>query len=204
MAGKRPAERPQFRWLRSRTFWFFRRGPQKGLFGPFSGPRGPWVNFFSEYRQVGYPERRNDMPWSYSIVSVHIEQSSKRKWPKTFFLGPHFFRHPVALLVIVAFPVIVALPVMYGMVSYDILWLHCMVLHAFTMLASARRLCLARRLYTSWWWRLWWWSASWSASSPAIAGSFPPNARVHLRPSGSCSVRPEQEHLGCKLIRLIR
>ena len=27
----------------------------------------------------------------------------------------------------------VALPVMYGMVSYDILWLHCMVLHAFTV-----------------------------------------------------------------------
>ena len=48
-----------------------------------------------------------------------------------------FFRHPVAL------------PVMYGMVSYDILWLHCMVLHAFTMLASARGLCLARRLYSS-------------------------------------------------------
>ena len=53
-------------------------------------------------------------------------------------------------LVIVAFTVIVALLVMYGMVSYDILWLHCMVLHAFTMLASARGLCLARRLYTSW------------------------------------------------------
>ena len=71
------------------------------------------------------------------------------KWPKTFFLGPLLLRHPVALLVIVAFPVIVALPVMYGMVSYDILWLHCMVLHAFTMLASARGLCLARRLYTT-------------------------------------------------------
>ena len=65
-----------------------------------------------------------------------------------------FFRHPVALLVIVAFPVIVARPVMYGMVSYDILWLHCMVFHAFTMLASARGLCLARRLYTSYIWYL--------------------------------------------------
>ena len=32
---------------------------------------------------------------------------------------------------------------------YDILWLHCMVLHSFTMLASARGLCLARRLYTT-------------------------------------------------------
>ena len=121
----------------------------KGPFWPFFGPQGAWGQFFSEYRQVGYPERRNDMPWSYSIVSVHIEPSSKRKWPKTFFSGATFFRHPVALLVIVAFPVIVALPVMYGMVSYDILWLHCMVLHAFTMLASARGLCLARRLYTS-------------------------------------------------------
>ena len=40
---------------------------------------------------------------------------------KNLFFWGHFFRHPVALLVIVAFPVIVALPVMYGMVSYDIL-----------------------------------------------------------------------------------
>ena len=68
---------------------------------------------------------------------------------KNLFFWGHFYRHPVALLVFVAFPVIVALPLMYGMVSYDILWLHCMVLHAFTMLASARGLCLARRLYTS-------------------------------------------------------
>ena len=54
-----------------------------------------------------------------------------------FYVFNVFFRHPVAL------------PVMYGMVSYDILWLHCMVLHAFAILASARGLCLARRLYTS-------------------------------------------------------
>ena len=40
---------------------------------------------------------------------------------KNLFSGATFFRHPVALLVIVAFPVIVALPVMYGMVPYDIL-----------------------------------------------------------------------------------
>ena len=66
VAGKRPAERPNGHLL------------------------GAWGQFFSEYRQVGYPERRNDMPWSYSIVSVHIEPSSKRKWPKPFFWG-HFF-----------------------------------------------------------------------------------------------------------------
>ena len=40
---------------------------------------------------------------------------------KNLFFWGYFYRHPVALLVIVAFPVIVALPVMYGMVSYDIL-----------------------------------------------------------------------------------
>ena len=39
---------------------------------------------------------------------------------KNLFSGATFFRHPVALLVIVAFPVIVALPVMYGMVFYAI------------------------------------------------------------------------------------
>ncbi len=52
---------------------------------------------------------------------------------KKNFLGPLLSRHPVPLPVIVAFPVIIALPVMYGMVSYDILWLHCIVLHAFTV-----------------------------------------------------------------------
>ena len=52
---------------------------------------------------------------------------------KNLFSGATFFRHPVVLLIIDAFPVIVALPVMYGMISYDILWLHCMVLHAFTV-----------------------------------------------------------------------
>ena len=49
---------------------------KKGIFGPKSGPMagkrpaeqpnghllGAWGQFFSEYRQVGYPERRNDMP----------------------------------------------------------------------------------------------------------------------------------------------
>ena len=58
---------------------------KKRIFGPKSGPvarkrpaerpnghlLGAWVNFFFKYRQVGYPERRNDMSWSYSIVSVH-------------------------------------------------------------------------------------------------------------------------------------
>ena len=34
------------------------------------------------------------MPWSYSIVSVHIEPSSKRKWPKTFFPGTAFIKAP--------------------------------------------------------------------------------------------------------------
>ena len=52
------------------------------------------------------------------MMGEKYHPSSKRKWPKTFFLGPLFFRHPVALLVIVAFPVILALLVMYGMVSY--------------------------------------------------------------------------------------
>jgi hypothetical protein len=33
---------------------------------------------------------------------------------KNLFFWGHFYRHHVALLVIVAFPVIVALPVMYG------------------------------------------------------------------------------------------
>ena len=46
-------KRPQFRWLRSRTFWFLRRGPQKGLFGPFLGPRGPGVNFFPNIGKWG-------------------------------------------------------------------------------------------------------------------------------------------------------
>ena len=31
-------------------------------------------------------------------------------------------------------------------------------------------------------------------SSPATGGSFPPNSSVHLRPSGSCCVRPAHEH----------
>merc|ERR1712243_459849 len=57
-----------------------RRNPgcnsKKRIFGPKSGPvagkrpterpnghlLGAWGQFFSEYRQVGYPERRNDMP----------------------------------------------------------------------------------------------------------------------------------------------
>ena len=46
-------KRPQFWWLRSPTFWFFRRGPQKGLFGPFLGPRGPGVNFFPNIGKWG-------------------------------------------------------------------------------------------------------------------------------------------------------
>ena len=93
--------------------FFSGQGPQKAPFDPIPLVLWPHVgsqHFFPEYRQVGCPERRNGMPWSYSIVSAHIEPSSRRKEPKTYIWG-HFFKHPVALPVIVAFPVIVALPV---------------------------------------------------------------------------------------------
>ena len=32
------------------------------VFVRFFGPQGAWGQFFSEYRQVGYSERRNDIP----------------------------------------------------------------------------------------------------------------------------------------------
>ena len=32
------------------------------VFLRFFGPQGAWGQFFSEYRQVGYSERRNDIP----------------------------------------------------------------------------------------------------------------------------------------------
>ena len=92
-------------------------------------------------RRSGYPTCLYSEK-NYGETAVCPLGREGNKWPL-------LSRHPVPLPVIVAFPVIVALPVMYGMVSYDISWLHCMVLHAFTMLASARGLCLARRLYTS-------------------------------------------------------
>ena len=63
---------------------------------------------------------------------------------KNLFLGPLFFRHPVALPVIVAFPVIVALPVMYGMVSYACF---CMLLRCWLRRAG----CVSQDAYILHW-----------------------------------------------------
>ena len=37
------------------------KGPKRAFLALFWA-QGAWSQFFSEYRQVGYPERRNDMP----------------------------------------------------------------------------------------------------------------------------------------------
>ena len=40
----------------------YQKTARRAAIWPFFGPQGAWGQFFSEYRQVGYPERRNDMP----------------------------------------------------------------------------------------------------------------------------------------------
>ena len=40
---------------------FSAEGPKKAFLALFWA-QGAWSQFFSEYRQVGYPEQRNDMP----------------------------------------------------------------------------------------------------------------------------------------------
>ena len=69
---------------------------------------------------------------------------------KNLFFWGHFYKHPVALLVIVAFPYYMHCIVWYLMLFYCIQF-HCTVLYAIALLALARGLCLARRLHQMFW-----------------------------------------------------
>merc|ERR1712208_74995 len=126
-----------------------RRNPRsyskKRIFGPKSGPVarkrpqgpggleawGPKVNFFPNIGKWGIQSGATICPDHTALFRSLSNPPARENGQKPFFLGPLFFRHPVALLVIVAFPVLVALPVMYGMVSYDILILSSWVTNYF-------------------------------------------------------------------------
>ena len=69
------AKRPQFWWLRSRSFRFFRWGPQKGLFGAFLGPR---AEVWGQSENANFSATRG--PWGPMVVGrgAHVSTEGKR------------------------------------------------------------------------------------------------------------------------------
>ena len=69
--ARKQKELPQIGWCQNdRNFGgfaavhsdFYVEGPKRAFLALFWAPGGLGSIFFSKYRQVGYPERRNDIP----------------------------------------------------------------------------------------------------------------------------------------------